>query len=283
LIRTAWSQVTKFIAVYALLACYFNLLPLLVQMSDMVRFLHMLLFFPLAYAVAKIAYKKGFEQYGVVFFSGWKKNFVLGYAIGFALWAVLFAFYFASGKYAFGGIQLDRNAAMTLAAVAFGFGFGSFISDMIVRGLTFTHFSGFLRPAYVFLISLLLYAADDMWYEGFDVQNTLFSLALGLGLTYVYFKTNSVWASAGVHFGLNTVYGLFFGVSGNSADGIFAFSVNGGAPWWTGWLSTLISLALFLAAVGVSGWFTRFDRPPSDGVKRIGSKNDLTPTHKVKI
>jgi membrane protease YdiL (CAAX protease family) len=270
--------VFKFIVVYALLACYFNLLPLLIHMSDVVRFLHMLLFFPLAYAVAKVAYKRGLEQFGVVFIGGWKKNFGLGYAIGFAAWAVLFVLYFASGKYGFDGMLLNRGAGMTLVAVIFGYGFGSFISDMIVRGLTFSHFGNVLRPAYVFLISLVLYAADDMWYEGFDVQNTVFSIALGLGLTYVYLRTNSVWASAGMHFGLNTVYGLFFGVSGNSGDGIFVLSVNGGAPGWTGWLSTAASLVLFLAAVGVSGWFSRMGGSScaADGPDGIRSDFDIS-------
>lgn len=221
-------------------------------MNDGLRALHLLAFFPVAYAVARCLFRRGLDLYGIVRVPGWHRNLGIGFLLGAGAWIVLFALYFGLGRYHYNGMNGGGQAALALAVVLFGYGVGSFISDMIVRGLLFSGLRNSLPPAAVFLAALVLYALDDVWYEGLQVQNTVFSLALGLSLTYAYARTNTVWASAGIHFGLNTVYGLFFGVSGRIGDGVFTFTETGNSSLLLTWLSTLLSLLLF---VGV--WLLR--------------------------
>lgn len=215
-------------------------------MNDVLRFIHLLSFFIVAFVVAKKLYNRGIDQYGIIFRQGWKRHLGLGFLLGFIAWALLFLLYFILSKYTFTGVIIDRNTVFKVVAIILGYGFGSLISDMVVRGLVFNHFKDNVSPKYVFIIALIVYALDDIWYEGFDAQNTIFSLALGLGLTYAYYKTNAIWASAGMHFGLNMVYGLFFGVSGKSGDGVFSFIIQPNPPYLLSWLSTFISLLLFM-------------------------------------
>ncbi len=134
---------------------------------------------------------------------------------------------------------------MSVFVVLIGFFLGSLMNDMLVRGIVFAIFKDKLTFPYLFLIALILYALDDAWNEGFSVNNTIFSLALGLSLTYAFFKTNSIWMNTGIHFGINVVYGLFFGVSGKAGDGIFLFTVNEKVQLFTPWLSTMVALLLF--------------------------------------
>jgi hypothetical protein len=67
----------------------------------------------------------------------------------------------------------------------------------------------------------LLYALDDYWYAGFSLSNFIFSVILGLSLTYAFYKTGSIWANTGIHYGLNVAYGLFFGMVGSPGTSVF--------------------------------------------------------------
>jgi membrane protease YdiL (CAAX protease family) len=248
---------------YLILAAYFNLPMLLLSMNEVVHVMHFLFFFVLAYAVAKILQGMGLELYGIRFLDGWKRNLFLGFGFGFLAWVLLFGLYFVSGRYTLTGVNSLVSSLLAIVAVVIGYGFGSFINDMIVRGLVFHYFWRRLPGTVVILIAILFYALDDIWYAGLSLQNTIFSAALGLSLTWIFYYTRSIWASAGIHIGLNIVYGLFFGVSGNSADGIFILQINEQAWTIAPWLSTLVSLGLFTAVYQWRYQFSRAEVSPS--------------------
>ncbi|MCM3685311.1 CPBP family intramembrane glutamic endopeptidase [Mesobacillus subterraneus] len=136
---------------------------------------------------------------------------------------------------------------MTLIVVFVGFGLGSLINDIIVRGLVFNFFKDRVPLVKLMVIAILLYALDDIWLEGFSINNTIFSIVLGLSLTYAFYTTNSIWANTGIHVGLNVVYGLFYGVSGKVGDGVFLFDVNEKANgFFSSYLSIIIACIMFL-------------------------------------
>lgn len=220
-------------------------------MSDEIRFFHLVLFFPLAYVLAKIVLKTGFEGYGLVFFRGWHRNLFIGLAIGIIGWFCLFTLQFLIGKYEYIGIKPVGDVIVMLVIIIVGFGLGSLINDMIVRGLVFHHFMGKLPVGVVMLISITLYALDDAWLEGLTLQNTIFSAVLGLSLTYAFYKARSIWANTGIHLGLNIVYGLFFGVSGQSGEGVFLFNDHKIDSALSSWLSTIIAFLLFIVVFAV--------------------------------
>lgn len=231
---------------YVLLALYFYYLPVIFPMNDMIRFFHLLLFFPLAHFMAKWHHGKGLESYGLYFFKGWFKNLYTGFMIGCIAWSILFFLYFTSGRYT--GIELiaETRSILIIFVIFVGYGLGSLINDMLVRGLVFSYFKSKLTFTQLFILSVILYSLDDCWNEGLSLQNMIFSIILGLSLTYSFYKSGSIWANTGIHMGLNVVYGLFFGVSGRIGDGIFTFSVSANPVMDTTWLSSMIALILFL-------------------------------------
>ncbi|QOR67005.1 CPBP family intramembrane metalloprotease [Cytobacillus suaedae] len=246
-----YRNVLSFLLMYLLLTSYFQLLPAVFTMSDVVRFFHLVLFFPLAYVLAKVFLQTGFESYGIVFFRGWHRNLFIGLAIGFIGWVCLFILQFMIGRYEYIGLKPIGDVIVMFVIIIVGFGLGSIINDMIVRGLVFHHFMGKLPVGVVMLISISLYALDDAWLEGLTLQNTIFSAVLGLSLTYAFYKTKSIWVNTGIHLGLNVVYGMFFGVSGRSGDGIFIFEDNQLNTLLSSWLSTISSFMLFIIVIAV--------------------------------
>jgi membrane protease YdiL (CAAX protease family) len=229
---------------FIILNLYFNLIPTLLPQNDILRFFHLLLFFPLAYILARKLTNEGMALYGVVFYKGWLRNLLLGFFIGFSFWAVLFSLYFQLGKYEFIGFGPLLNAAANFLVILVGFGLGSLINDMIIRGYIINQLKGKIPLSVIFTISLIIYTFDDIWNAGFSVQNTIFSFALGLSLTYSFIKANSIWLNTGIHFGLNVLYGLFFGVSQQIGGGIFLFKENSTSSNLTIWLSTFLSLMI---------------------------------------
>ncbi|MBM6619570.1 CPBP family intramembrane glutamic endopeptidase [Bacillus suaedaesalsae] len=235
-----------FVITYLLLSIYFYYVPMLLPMNDVIRFFHLLLFLPLAHFIAKMLNGKGLDSYGLYFFKGWFKNVWSGFLIGFIAWSILFTIYFAFGKYK--GIELinEPRSILTIIIIVVGFGLGSLINDLLVRGLVFSYFRNKVPFTQLFSLSVILYALDDCWNEGLSVQNIIFSICLGLSFTYSFFKSGSIWANTGIHMGLNVVYGLFFGVSGIIGDGIFTFAISENPVIHTTWLSSILAIFMFL-------------------------------------
>ncbi|PLT30258.1 CPBP family intramembrane glutamic endopeptidase [Peribacillus deserti] len=242
------KHTVQFILNYFIFASYFYVLPILIQMNDILRFVHLVMFFPLAFFLTKKWSGKGLDSYGIVFFQGWQRNLMLGFLIGAAGWALLFFLRIVLGDYHITGIKSGVEAAPILVVVFVGYGLGSIINDVIVRGLVFHFYRNRLSFKALMLLSVVVYAADDSWNEGFSISNTFFSVALGFSLAYAFYKTHSIWADTGIHLGLNVIYGLFYGVSGNRGDGIFLFQVHSSSNLLLGsWLSTITAALIFLA------------------------------------
>ncbi|MFT4415041.1 CPBP family intramembrane glutamic endopeptidase [Fredinandcohnia humi] len=250
------NNIFAFLLTYGILSLYFNLVPILFLMNDLIRFFHIILFFPFAFLLAKLFYGRGLDSFGFVFPRGWGRNLVVGLLTGAFFWTLLFGIYIATDKIEYIGIKSPTESIVPIAILLFGFGTGSLINDMLVRGLVFHHFLGKYPVPVVFLISLLLYAFDDIWYAGFSLQNTIFSIILGLSLTFTYYKTKSIWANTGIHFGLNIIYGLFYGVTGNPGDGVILFTNGTNVSLWTNWISTIISLLMFVVLLLTIHFYT---------------------------
>ena len=247
----------SFVASYTMLSIYFYLVPLLVPMNDIFRFMYMLSFFPVAFLLAKILFGKGLESYGLIFFNGWYKNLGIGLSIGFIVWSLLFGVRIILGEYTVTGTKSITDSIIVFIMICAGFLVGSLISDMIVRGLVFHHFRHRVSFKMLMLISVFLYALDDIWLEGLTLNNFIFSSVLGISLAYAFYKTNSIWANTGLHAGLNIAYGLFYGVTGNVGDGIIQFKVVDFTFFFYPWLSSFFAIVLFLILYAVRTWFSQ--------------------------
>lgn len=248
----------SFITSYTILSIYFYLVPLLIPMNDLLRFLYLLSFFPVAQLLAKKLFGRGLESYGLIFFNGWYKNLGIGLSIGFIGWSLLYGVRIIIGEYTVIGTKSFTDSLIVLIMICAGFLIGSLISDMIVRGLVYHHFGNRVSFGMLVLISIILYALDDIWLEGLTVSNFIFSVCLGTSLAYAFYKTHSIWANTGLHAGLNIAYGLFFGVTGNVGDGIIQFEITNSNLFFSPWLSSLFALLLFMMIYMVRNWFVKY-------------------------
>jgi membrane protease YdiL (CAAX protease family) len=185
------------------------------------QLLLVILFFPLLKLILKRTKLNDYKSIGIAFHPKWKKNLKVGFSIGFSFWLIKYVIVYFLNGFEIVGVKNFTESFISFFFVFFAFFIGSFLNDIIVRGYIFGHLKDKINRKWIFIISIFIYALDDCWNEGFSLSNTFFSLVLGLSLTYAFYRTKSIWADTGIHWGLNVCYGIFNGMSGSSDGGIF--------------------------------------------------------------
>lgn len=240
---------------FIILDLYFNLIP--VQLDNpYLQFGSTLLFFPLAFYISKWVGLAGLKGLGLWFHQGWKKNFFISFLIGFGFWMVMFLIQFSVGELKFIGVHSPSNLLMPIVEVFIGYLVGSLINDLIIRGYVINILKGKIHIVWVFIISISIYALDDYWYAGFSLSNMVFSFILGLSLTFAYFKTGSIWADTGLHYGLNIAYGLFFGLVGNTGSALFIVQETGHVTTFSILLHYFVPASMFLFVLCIVRFYT---------------------------
>lgn len=220
------KKLTIAIVGFAVLELYFNLVPRQLQ-NFYLQVISALLFFPLAHVMAKAAGLDGLRGIGAYFHKGWFKNLGISTGIGIISWLVLYGCMIWAGLLEINGVKSPAEMVMPLLEVIVGFFIGSLINDLIVRGFVIGNLRGLLSIPWVFVISIVIYCLDDYIYSPLTVYNFVFSACIGLSLTYAYYRTGSIWANTGLHFGMNVSYGLFYGLVQKDDGGIFLMTDKG--------------------------------------------------------
>ncbi|MBS4178332.1 CPBP family intramembrane glutamic endopeptidase [Lederbergia citrea] len=210
------------------------------------QLLLVILFFPLLKIILKATKLNSFKSIGIAFHPKWKRNLIIGFSIGFTFWLIKYALVYILNGFEIVGVKSLSESLITFFFVFFAFFIGSFLNDIIIRGYIFGHLKDKINGKWIFIISILIYALDDSWNEGFSLSNTLFSIALGLSLTYSFYRTSSIWADTGIHWGLNVCYGIFNGMLGSSNGGIFIITDNANPSIIIDSISYIIPLLMFL-------------------------------------
>ncbi len=217
-----------------------------------------LLFFPLLKGILMFTKVSEFKNIGISFHSKWSRNLLIGFLIGFSFWLIKYVIQFFLQGFEITGILPFPEMILPLLMIFLMFFVGSFLNDIIVRGFVFGHLKNKLPMKWVFLISIIIYALDDSWNEGFSVGNILFSVVLGLSLTYAIYKTCSIWLTTGIHWGLNVCYGLMNGALGGSGGGII-LTQNYSTTFLTEAVNYLTPLMMFIFIYLVRNRFTRVE------------------------
>jgi membrane protease YdiL (CAAX protease family) len=245
----------KAIIGFFVLDLYFAFVP--TQLGNpFLQFGATLVFFPLAYFIAKWVGLDGLKGMGLQFHQGWKKNFCFSFLIGFGFWMVWYGIEFQTGQLEYVGMKQTAELFMPIVEVFVGFFVGSLINDLIVRGYVMNLLKGKIHIFWIFTISILIYALDDYWYAGLSVTNMVFSIILGLSLTFAFYKTGSIWADSGIHYGLNIAYGLFYGLVGKAGGGIFIIKETGQHSTLSTLLPIFIPAIMFLFVLWVMKYYS---------------------------
>lgn len=229
--------------------------------NPFLQFGAILLFFPLAYFIAKWVGLDGLTGMGLLFHHGWKKNFIYSFLIGFSFWIVWYSIEFQTGQLDYVGMKPPTELFMPILEIFVGFFVGSLINDLIVRGYVMNLLKGRIHIFWIFTISVLLYALDDYWFAGLSIQNMIFSIILGLSLTFAVYKTGSIWADTGIHYGLNIAYGLFYGLVGKAGGGIFIIKETGQDSSLSNLLPFIIPSIMFIFVLWVMKFYSNTKKP----------------------
>jgi membrane protease YdiL (CAAX protease family) len=242
------------VAGFLALDLYFVFIPSILG-NPFLQFGAYLIVFPLAYFIAKWVGLNGLKGLGLVFHRGWLKNFIFSFWIGFSFWILMFVIQLLSGDLLWNGVLKSSELLMPLLMIIVGFFIGSLINDMIVRGFVINLLKDKLHVGWVYTISILMYALDDYWYAGFSVSNFIFSVILGLSLTYAFYTSGSIWADTGIHYGLNVAYGLFFGMVGSPGTSIFIIKEAVNQSLLSEVLYFFIPTLMFFAVLSVNKFY----------------------------
>lgn len=213
------SYYAKVIAGFIVLDLYLNM-GIAKSSPFLLQVLLVLLFFPIMKGILMLTKVKEYKNIGICFHRKWWKNMIMGFIIGFSFWLIKYLLVYLFGGFEITGGKPFPEIIVSLLMVMLTFLVGSFLNDIITRGYIFGHLKERIPMKWVFSISLILYVLDDSWNEGFSKTNMLFSLILGLSLTFAIYKTDTLWADTGIHWGLNVCYGIFNGTLGSSNGGI---------------------------------------------------------------
>ncbi|WP_316570176.1 CPBP family intramembrane glutamic endopeptidase [Neobacillus sp. YIM B06451] len=217
-------------------------------------FLQLLLvagFLPLLYLLLKWNGLVGFKDVGIRFHQKWTRNLLIGFGTGFSFWLMSYLLSWGFGSFELTGIKPFGESVAITGMVLGTFFIGSFFNDIITRGYIFAQLRNRIPVHWIFVISIVAYSFDDIWNEGFSLSNTLFSVLVGLSLTYAFYKSGSIWATTGIHWGLNVCYGLFNGTLGQDNGGIFNLTSNHSASLFLEVKNYLIPLLMFLFVMAI--------------------------------
>lgn len=209
---------------FVLLTCYFQVTN--AMFHGVIWVVFALLFFPFAHFVCKLCRLQGLKSIGYTFHKGGLRNLIVGFSLGFGTWGIMYGSFFLLGRYELAGLSSGTEIVWLVLQALIGMFLGSTINDAIVRGFLFAQLAKKFSLLAIIFITSGVYAFDDIWFAGFSLFNTIFSIILGLSLALAFAKTKSIWFTTGIHWGLNVMYCLVNGLPGSGErGGIFVFEI----------------------------------------------------------
>jgi len=200
---------------FLLLNLYVNGLPILFRLDVLPWIGWAVMFFVVAHLVAKFLLRvDGLSGLGLSLKNGWVKWTLLGFILGFGIWALKYWVFYQIGKFEVEGTMGSGYIVPMLAQAMLGMLLASAINDVMIRGYWLAYCKKTDLMKWYLLIVTILYAFDDFWIEGIDLTNLLFSAVLGISLAYTVVKTGTIWMAIGIHWGGNMMYRTMFGFDG---------------------------------------------------------------------
>lgn len=201
---------------FLLLDLYANLVPRWLGFAIPVWLVYVTGFFVLAFLVCRFGLGiRTFAAVGLGRRPGWARDLAVGFLIGFGIWALKNLVFAAMGKFELVGWRDLGFALPLLGQAVVGMFLASAINDLMIRGYGLAFCRRFQLMAWYVLLTSLVYALDDAWNEGLQLDNVVFSLILGISLAYTVLRTGAIWMSIGIHWGGNVCFRIMSGFDGH--------------------------------------------------------------------
>lgn len=212
-------------------------------------------FFIITHFVARHALKLGrITSFGVGTHTRWALNVVIGFTAGASVYIIKYLTFYKLGRFEIIKAMDPEYITDMLSKASIAMLFSSLINDIMIKGYWLAFFKQRRLMNWFIIAATSLYAVDDVWNEGFDPLNILFSLTLGLSLAYTVFKTGSVWMAFGMHWGGNMVYRALYGFSGKGIWETKTLSESIAFDWISIAITALLlPIAYLLIKAGIAG------------------------------
>jgi CAAX protease family protein len=193
---------------------------------------------------------------------GWRREFALGSAIGWAgitACALIIAIFggivvfFYIGWFQFALILIDL-LILLVAALA---------QEVAFRGYPFQRLIDATNPVIATLLMSLLFTLDIAGNPGFSTASMLLTMFMGWLLSIAYLRTRGLWVGWGIHFAWNASMAVLFGLplSGLTRYSPVISSTALGPTWLTGFdygpegsaVGIVVVLLLIIAAMSATG------------------------------
>jgi membrane protease YdiL (CAAX protease family) len=206
------------------------------------------------------------KDMGLVRREGWKREFAIGAAVGWAgvvacvlpiatLGSLVITFWRGGHQYFLLLLNLATIVVMSLA------------QEVVFRGYAFQRLMDSIGPTLAALFMPLLFAVIHMMNTNATAASVLVAILLGWLLSIAYLRTRALWVPWGLHFAWSASLALLFGlpVSGSVQFSPVISSNTIGPPWLTGGdygpegsaIAVLVVLALIVVLVRVTRDYAR--------------------------
>jgi membrane protease YdiL (CAAX protease family) len=196
----------------------------------------LLLFFPIAWALARLRGYRGLDAYAMELHPGWARNLSLTMLVAMLAKAGAVAAGLSLGVYEIEppGL-LSWQIVGALLGIVFTTFWPSVAEDVVTRGFWFRQVPALGRGLLFVLFSSGVYVLNHVYRLQNGPLEWLMLFAFGLAYATALVRTGSLWAAIGLHWGWN----------------IAAFAAgNAGVTTRVEWASPLLSAAAHLVALG---------------------------------
>jgi uncharacterized protein len=210
------APVTRWILGFLLLNLYVNLIPKFLAPDQIGQWLvYWTGFFGLAFIIARyLLLLKGISRFGLMLQHRWVLKLAVGFLIGFFIYALKYGIFYSFDKFQVSGFMSAAYISQLLLLSFLAMFFSSMLNDVMIRGYLYSGLQKAKQLRWYLFLATLLYTLDDIWNQGFEWTNLLFSLILGFAFAYTVLKTGAIWMSLGMHWGGNIMFRIMYGFDG---------------------------------------------------------------------
>ena len=172
---------------------------------------------------------------GLPIAAGWRKQFIIGCMVGFALTALAVVpssiWGSPSSSFHFSFYVLLRAGAVVFILVA-----GALAEELMFRGYPFQHLVEGIGAVGAIAVFSVLFGVLHLSNPGASFWGVANTILIGIVLAVAYLRTRALWLPWGIHFGWNATLGLLFGlpVSGLRLFNVVVRTATTGPKWLTG-------------------------------------------------
>jgi len=195
--------------------------------------------------------RRSFCSIGFQFNRPFRRDLLVGMAMGIGLIGLVFVILLASGGIVLTDIQLPGSAFAAAVVVMMMVGIGE---ELVMRGYVQGNLMASMNKYVALLLVSILFAGSHMFNPNASLLGLVNIILAGLLLGIYYVHKQNLWLPIGMHFTWNLFQGSVFGsqVSGVSTESIFNFEITGsdlltGGSF--GFEASIVTTGLIIAAI----------------------------------